>query len=285
MATDLSDRLDRRDARSTPGTRSARAPSRGWFATWLRARTTRWRIITLILTLAVWEYAVSTFGRPFMPTPTGVASHFVDTIFRNSFMWNEARLTFSIVVAGLGISIVLGAVLGIGMGRVWWLESALAPYINGLYATPIIAILPVFTLWLGFSVETAFALVVFAALPPMTVGAWDGARSVSKRYLEVAETFGARRRDVWIGITIPASLAYMVSGLRLASGRALSAVVIAEFLTSTGRGIGTYAMRLVITFRHDEAVIVILVLAAAGLVLTIGVEKLASVLLPWYRNL
>jgi len=117
----------------------------------------------------------------------------------------------------------------------------------------------------------------------MAVAAWDGARSIPVRYLEVAQSFGARRRDVWIGIAVPASLPYLLAGFRLASGRALAAVVIAEFLIGTGQGLGIHIMRLAQNSNHNEAIVALMILTMAGLFLAVGVEGLIRRRYPWFR--
>lgn len=242
------------------------------------------KIVALAIIAVVWHVVVTTFGRDFMATPIGVLQAVPTVFLDDPMIWPGARETFGVVFRGLAVAIVFGCILGVVMGRVPLVGDAMSPYVNGVYATPMIAVLPIFTLWLGFNTSATFALVVFAGLPPMAVAAWDGARSVPKRHLEVAESFGARRRDVWIGITLPASLPYLLAGFRLASGRGLAAVVIAEFLIATGNGLGNHVMRLAQRFRHDEAFVAILILTAAGLALSVGIEKLIARLLPWFRR-
>lgn len=242
------------------------------------------RIITLGAIAAIWQYSVPRFGRDFMATPFGIARAVPEVLLQDARVWSGAAETFGVVARGMGFAIVAGTLIGLAMGRMPGLAKAVAPYVNGSYATPMIAVLPLFTLWLGFNTSATFALVVFAAVPPMAVSAWDGAASVPQRYLEVARSFGARRRDIWFGVAIPASLPYLLAGFRLASGRALSAVVIAEFLIGTGNGLGNHVMRLAQTFKHDQAVVAVLILTAVGLFLAVGVEAITRRVFPWFRR-
>lgn len=247
-------------------------------------RRTLSRLTALLVLVTVWQIAVTRLGRDFMATPFGIADALPEVLLRDPRIWPGAAETFGVVARGMAVSIVAGTLLGLAMGRMPALAKAIAPYVNGSYATPMIAVLPIFTLWLGFNTSATFALVVFAAVPPMAVSAWDGAASVPKRYLEVARSFGARRRDIWFGVAIPSSLPYLLAGFRLASGRALSAVVIAEFLIGTGNGLGNHVMRLAQTFKHDEAVVAVLVLTAVGLFLAVGVESMTRRVFPWFRQ-
>jgi len=242
------------------------------------------RVLLLTVIVTVWQTVVPRRGQPFMATPLGILEAIPQVLFNDPRVWPGAAETFGVVARGIGISIVVGTLIGLVMGRVPLLARAISPYVNGSYATPMIAVLPLFTLWLGFNTSATFALTVFAAIPPMAVSAYDGARSIPVRYLEVAQSFGARRRDVWFGIGIPSSLPYLLAGFRLASGRALSAVVIAEFLIGTGNGLGNHVMRLAQTFRHDQAIVAVLILTLVGLFLAVGVEAIARRVFPWFRR-
>lgn len=241
------------------------------------------RVVLFVVIIATWQTLIHLYGRPFMARPSRIARA-IPSVLSDPRVWEEAQVSFSLVGSGLLISVVVGLVIGVLMGQVRWCEQAFAPYVNGAYATPIIAVLPLLTLWLGFSNRTAFALIIFAGLPPMAIAAWDGTRSVDRRFMEVAHSYRAPKRAIWTGVAIPSSLPYLVAGLRLSSGRALSAVVIAEFLTSTNRGLGTLVMRWAGNFRHDEAVVLIGLFVVAGLLLTYGVEWLIARTLPWYRK-
>jgi ABC-type nitrate/sulfonate/bicarbonate transport system permease component len=241
------------------------------------------RLLMLATVLLAWHVIVPRFERPYMATPLGVLRAVPKVLLDDPKVWPGAVETFGVVGRGMVIAIIAGMLLGLVMGRVPLLAHAISPYVNGSYATPMIAVLPLFTLWLGFNTSATFALVMFAAVPPMAVSAYDGARSIPLRYLEVAQSFGARRRDVWFGIGIPSSLPYLLAGFRLASGRALSAVVIAEFLIGTGNGLGNHVMRLAQTFKHDQAVVAVLILTLVGLFLAVGVEAIARRVFPWFR--
>lgn len=244
---------------------------------------TTWLVVTFVI-LALWQVLVGIFGRDFMATPLGILSALPEVLTNDPKLWPGVWETFGVVVRGMLVAVIAGLALGLVMGRVQFVADSLAPYVNGFYATPMIAVLPIITLWLGFNTSATFALVVFAAVPPMAVATWDGARSIPIRYLEVARSFGARRRDIWIGIAVPASLPYLLAGFRLASGRALSAVVIAEFLIGTGNGLGIHIMRLAQNFNHNEAIVALLILTMAGLFLAIGIEGILRRKFPWFRK-
>lgn len=267
---------------TTTGNKAASATG-GRAGTSNRTKRVIARVVAVLGVLVIWQLLVMLFGKDFMATPLGIIMAIPDVLVNDPKVWPGVWETFSVVFRGMVVSIIAGLVIGLAMGRVPLLADSMAPYVNGFYATPMIAVLPIITLWLGFNTSAVFALVVFAAVPPMAVAAWDGAKSIPTRYLEVAESFGARRRDIWIGIAIPASLPYLLAGFRLASGRALAAVVIAEFLIGTGQGLGIHVMRLAQNFNHNEAIVALLILTMAGLFLAVGVESIIRRRYPWFR--
>jgi ABC-type amino acid transport system permease subunit len=178
-----------------------------------RSVPVRARIGAFIIIMTGWQIGVANWGKDYMATPLGVLAVAPEMLTQDEHLWDNTRTTLVSVAIGLGIGGVVAVLVGIAMGRIRTLEAALGPYVNGLYATPMIAILPVFTLWFGFSNETRLALVLFAAFPPLAIGAWDGSRSVSKKYLEVAHTFGATPGLATHVSTILRSVSDVVLGL------------------------------------------------------------------------
>ena len=115
------------------------------------------------------------------------------------------------------------------MGRSATVDRLLRIYINGFYAMPMIVVLPLFSLWFGYTGAARLATIVFAAIFAIIINVADGARSVPREYLEVARSFRSGRLRMLIEIVLPASMPYLLAGLRLAAGRALIGAVVAEF--------------------------------------------------------
>ncbi len=286
----MTDRLEvapvARDADTVPGPgerpRVGRSAGRVGLRFW-RSSTWKVHLVTFICVGVLWEIGAALWGPHYMATPRGVLAVAPGILLNDTVMWGHFFDTLSAVMVGMTVGCTVGVVSGMLLGRIQWLADSVGPFVNGLYATPMLAVLPIFTLWFGFNAQTRLALIIFAAFPPMAIGAWDGSRSVSKKYLEPAASFGARRRDVWFGIAAPASLPYLIAGWRLSSGRCLVAAVIVEFL-ATVPGIGYHMMDLTRLFRLNEAIVSVSLLTIVGLVLTIGTEQLVRRLFPWYGH-
>lgn len=235
-----------------------------------------------IVLLVAWELIVRGFAPAYVATPTGVLRALPHVLASKAF-WAAAGATLGAVAYGLAISVVAGTAVGMAMGRVRPVELGLRYYVNSLFATPMVAVLPLVTLWFGYTADARLAVVVFAAFFSIAVNTCDGARSVPPEYVEVARSFRGSRWRTLFDIVLPSSLPYLLAGLRLAAGRALIGAVVAEFFISIP-GLGYYILFNSRTFKHNEAFVAVVVLVAAGVGFEALVGWLTRRFLPWARR-
>ena len=235
-----------------------------------------------LVLLAVWEIVVRSLAPAYVARPSGVVKVFFSVMQDAQFL-AAAGATLSAVVEGLFISLVVGVATGFLMGRVKVIEYALRYYVNSLFATPMVAILPLVSLWFGYSGDARLAVIVFACFFTITINACDGARSVPLEYLEVAQAFRARRMSIFLDIVLPSSLPYLLAGARLAAGRALIGAVVAEFFVSIP-GLGYYILFNSRTFKHNEAFVAVILLVATGVAFEALINWLTRRYMPWSRR-
>jgi ABC-type nitrate/sulfonate/bicarbonate transport system permease component len=240
------------------------------------------RLVVGLAILLIWEFVVRLFAPAYVAKPTTVVMAIPRVIVDPAFL-TATGATLAAVAEGLAIAMLFGTVIGLLMGRSPICERAIRHYVNGFYAVPMIIVLPLFSLWFGYSPATRIATIIFAAIFSIIINVADGARSVPREYLEVARSFRAGRLSALIGIVLPASLPYLLAGFRLAAGRALIGAVVAEFFISIG-GLGYFILYNSRIYRHNEAFVGVLLLAAAGvgfeLLVTWGTRRF----MPWYRR-
>lgn len=235
-----------------------------------------------LVILAVWEGVVRGFAPPYVASPTGIIKVFPEVIANKAFLGYLAS-TLQMVVSGLLIAIVLGTVVGLLMGRIATIRYSLSHYVNTLFTMPMIAVLPLLSLWFGHTPQAGLALVVLVSFLSIVVNVADGARDVSADYLEVAQSFRAGRLRTLFDVVLPAAVPYLIAGIRLAGGRALTSAVIADFFLSLP-GLGYYILYHSRSFHHNEALVAVLVLVAAGVGFDGLVNLASSRLLPWLRR-
>lgn len=234
-----------------------------------------------VFILGLWELVVRAFAPPYVAKPSGIIRVFPTAITSGAIL-NGAGITLWAVAQGLVIALLLGTLVGLATGQIKVIERLLRIYVHGLNAMPMVAILPLLTIWFGYTSAARLATSVFAAFFPIALNVSDGARSVPHEYLEVARAFRARRHHIWFGVTLPSALPYLLAGIRLALGRALVGAVVAEFFISVD-GLGFYILFQSRTFHHNEAFVAVLMLAGFAVGIDALINWFTRRYLRWYR--
>jgi ABC-type nitrate/sulfonate/bicarbonate transport system permease component len=235
-----------------------------------------------LVLLVLWEVVVRALAPAYVARPTGIARVFFSVLFDEKFL-ADAAATLWAVAEGLFISLIAGTLVGVAMGRIAAVEQGLRYYVNSLFATPMVAILPLVTLWFGYNGDARLAVVVFASFFSIVINCCDGARSVPLDYIEVARSFRARPLSTLFDVLLPSSLPYLLAGIRLAAGRALIGAVVSEFFVSIP-GLGFYILYNSRIFKHNEAFVAVIVLVAVGVGFDAFVNWLTRRYMPWGRR-
>jgi len=248
-----------------------------------RLRTTFMpRLLTGFVILLAWEIVVRAFAPAYVAKPTTVIMAIPRVIADPAFL-RATGTTLAAVAEGLAIALIFGTIIGLLMGRSPMFERGIRHYVNGFYAVPMIVVLPLFSLWFGYSGATRIATIIFAAIFSIIINVADGARSVPREYMEVARSFRSGRLSTLVGIVLPSSMPYLLAGIRLAAGRALIGAVVAEFFISVG-GLGYYILYNSRSYHHNEAFVGVLLLAAFGVGFELLVTWATQRFMPWYRR-
>jgi ABC-type nitrate/sulfonate/bicarbonate transport system permease component len=260
----------------------ASATLRSTATAWPFGRATVPRIAAGFAILVFWEIVVRWFAPPFVAKPSGIAAAFPHVIGSAAFL-NAVGITLAATAEGLLIALVLGTAIGLLMGRCRIADQALRLWINAFNAMPMIVILPVVSLWFGYSSLARLATIVFAAIFAVIINAAEGAQAVPREYLEVGRSFRSTSFQGLFEIVLPASTPYMLAGLRLAAGRALIGAIVAEFFTAIP-GLGYFILFNSRTFHHNEAFVAVIFLAGFGVAFDSLVNASTRRFLPWYRR-
>lgn len=240
------------------------------------------RVIAGVVILLLWEVLARAFAPVFVARPTGIAMAF-PAVMANPTFWLAAKATLAAVFQGLAIAFVLGTIIGVGIGRIRIVDRLTSLYISGLFAMPLTAILPLFSLWFGYTADARLAVVVFACFFSVVTNVSDGARAVPVEFIEVSRSFRGSSFSRLFDVILPASVPYILAGLRLAAGRALIGAVVAEFFVSIP-GLGFFILFQARSFHHNEAFVGVALLALAGVLFEIALRKATARWLPWYRR-
>lgn len=251
----------------------------------LRRPLPRWVItcISLFAALLLWEI----FGRRVNPIfgsyPTAIADafwHLLVTGELSSALYESLRP----FVLGYGLAILVGVPLGLIIGRFRVAEASLGIYVTAGYAMPLVALVPLLILWLGLGFAVKVAVIFLMSIFPICINTWLGVTAVPKTLIEVGKSFVAPDIVILRRIILPATLPYIMAGVRLAVGRAVVGMVIAEFFTTIS-GLGAVIINSANNF--DTATmfvpIIILMVMAIGLNWLIGwIEHKVA---PWQAEI
>jgi ABC-type nitrate/sulfonate/bicarbonate transport system permease component len=240
------------------------------------------RVAAGIGILVLWQVCVTAFAPRYIARPLGIIAQLPAVLSDQSF-WSAAASTLLAVIEGLVIAIVIGTVIGLVMGRLRNIDRALRLYVDSFYAMPIVALVPLLTVWFGYTPTARLAVVVMEAILPVIFSVAEGARSLSAVFTDVARAYRAPWWRVWGGIALPASLPYLLGGIDLAIGRALVGAVVAEFIASLN-GLGYYILFNVRSFQEDKAMVALAVLVTFALAVRGLVSLVVRRGLPWYRE-
>ena len=238
-------------------------------------------LVGLIL-LSLWQIVVEAFGADFVARPSRVIPR-IPTVLSDETFWRAAEATLGAFAVGMVIALVAGTFLGLMIGLIRPADHAARLYLSGSYAMPIIAIVPLVTLWFGYSSLSRLIIIVFAAIVPIVYNVADGARSVPREYIDTTQAYRAKWWTVWFGTALPSSLPYVVAAVNLAAGRALVGAIVAEYLTAVD-GLGFYILTKSRSFEQDAAMVAVLVLAVTGILVFALTRVVERRVFPWYRR-
>lgn len=192
--------------------------------------------ISMVTLVVVWHLVSLNISSVILPAPARVATSFVDLTISGEL---PSALLGTILpfLHGLGASIVVGVALGWLMGIFPGFARFVDPYILIFWATPTIALLPLMFVWFGIGYTSQVVFVFLSAVFPVIINTQAGVRQVEPTLVEVVTSLGANRRELLQTVVIPSTYPYIFSGLRIAIGRAIVSIIVAQILiAATGIG-------------------------------------------------
>jgi len=205
-------------------------------------------------------------------------------------LWDTGDLTthlgWSLRRVGLGytIGVTAGILVGTALGSSRKIETWFGPTLDIFKQVPVFAWAPMMILFFGIQESSKLAFIAVACFYPVLLNTCQGVRSVQKKFLEVGESFGLTRREIFRRIVVPSALPPVLTGLRQSIALAWMAVVSAELLGADS-GIGyfmTYSRQL---FQMDGVIAGFLLVGALGVVTNALFGALEKWLVPWTREI
>lgn len=237
------------------------------------------KAITLVIVLAAWEIGGKYVNPLFLSSPSAIAVAFYELVRTGEL---PAAIFTSLLgfLMGVFAAIVVGITIGVAMGRIRMVEYILEPYINALYSTPSIALIPLFILWFGVGLTSKVIIIFTLSVFIVIINTFTGVKNLSQSIIDVGAAFGANERQTFWMVVLPAALPFIMTGLRLAVGRAILAMIIAEFFTSIA-GLGGMIVKYGNFFETAKMFVPIIVVSLLGVGSVEIIKYIEKRLAPW----
>jgi ABC-type nitrate/sulfonate/bicarbonate transport system permease component len=225
--------------------------------------------VAVSLFLAVWELVGNTLqliNPMFMSAPSLIWKAAVQ-LFTSGEIWNDLYVSGIEFGWGYFLSIIVAIPLGIAIGWYKKLAYLCDPFVNAMNATPRVALLPLVIIWLGIGILSKVGIIFLGAVFPLLINTRDGVKTTPVNLLNAARSFGASEWQIFRSVVLPSTVPFILTGLRLAVGRALIGVMVGELYAATA-GIGFMITVAGATFQTDKVFVGVLIFAITGMVMT-----------------
>jgi NitT/TauT family transport system permease protein len=247
-----------------------------------RVNITVWRLVALMVFVAIWWLASALAGRNFLPSPAETATAAVK-LFADGTIFRAMGESLIVFLAGYAVAAAVAIPLGLLMGGFRVLGATLDPYVNALTATPRVAFIPLIIVFLGLGFEAKTTIVFLGAVMPILINTYAGVLNSDGELIEMARSAGARDMQIFRAIMLPGALPYIVAGLRLGAALALINTVVAELYTAV-KGLGGLLSVYGNTFQMAPYFVVVLMFALIGVVVTQALRVLERRMNSWRYN-
>jgi NitT/TauT family transport system permease protein len=237
------------------------------------------RALSVAVTLGLWEWYGRGVDPVFLSYPTAILAA-LPAMLETGELQKAFLASLQPLAIGFGVAIALGILFGLLMGRYRLLDYLLDVQMTALYSTPNVALVPILILWFGLGVQSKIAIVFLAAFFPIVVNTYGGVRNIGRGLVEIAAVEGATEAQIFTKIIVPASLPFIMAGVRLAVGRAVVGMVVAEMFTAIS-GLGGAIVNYSNAFATSKVFVTIVVLVLLGVALTKAVDYLQRRFARW----
>lgn len=223
-------------------------------------------LFAIVLVFVVWEAVVFIFRIPdtLLPSMTSIIKRLF-SVFREQLaphMW----ATFKIVLIGMGIGAPCGILLASVISQFKTLEKMIYPYVVALVTVPMVAILPIVYVWVGFGALGNIIVVICQVIPIVTLNAITGFTSIERAKVQLGEAVGATKLQIFVKTVFPNALPYVFTGIRLGSIFATTTTISSELIASS-EGLGNRVVYYARYLSMDTVFSCIILIAVIGLLL------------------
>ena len=239
----------------------------------------------MLVGLVVWHVVAAKINdTSLIVSPWVVVIKGYEMLFQTAELYPHLYASSWIFFYGFFLAILAGVPLGFIMALSRLVRDYVNPWMTMLYTTPRIAFAPVILLWLGISGGSKVAIVFLGCVFPILINSYYGMRAVNREFVELAQSFRLGRWALFFKILLPASVPFILAGVRLAIGRGLTGVAIAEWFGAT-EGLGYLIFFAGQTLNIATLFVGVAAFALLGIFGFEIIRKIEDYAAPWRRRL
>ena len=238
----------------------------------------------VLVFLVVWQLAALRRVVPelFLPGPLDIANAFAAYLARGQ-IWPDMWGSGQELIYGFALSIIIGLPLGMLMGWYRRLSQALDPFVTFFYSIPRVALTPLLIIWFGIGINSKIAVVFLGAIFAIVINTAAGVRNLDPALIKAARSFGASDAQLFRTVVLPGSVPFILTGLRLGLGHALTGVVVGE-LVAAQAGVGLMMATAGATFQTSKVFVGLVIFATTGVVMTNILSRIEQRFQSWKPN-
>lgn len=248
--------------------------------TWLRRIAPP--VVSLLALGAVWEFA----GQFLVPNqlilvpPSAIVGRLGELIVSGELI-RHGTVSLIEFSAGFGLAVAIGLAIGVSSGVSERVKRYIDAPVNALYATPVLALSPLFILWLGIDLASKIAVVFLVSVFPIIINVQAGIRETPRMFMEAVKAFGGSNTQVIMKARIPYALPFFMAGVRVSVARAIAGMFVAELFAARA-GIGFLIFQAMSVFDTPTVYAGVVVLAGFGVIVVALAGVLERKLAPWH---
>jgi sulfonate transport system permease protein len=244
------------------------------------------QISGILIVIVIWELATAylhMFKPVILPPPSTVLQTMIGMI-GNGELFMHAGYSLMRVLLGFAVAAVIAIPLGIAMGWVKEISYIVDPIMEVLRPIPPIAWIGLAILWFGLGLNSAIFLVFIGAFFPILLNTVSGVRSVDRKLIEVAATFGASDLEVLRKVVMPAALPTIYTGMRVGMGIGWMCVVAAEMI-AVRFGLGSMILEGSNLLQTDVVMVGMITIGLLGLAINYIFQIVGNYVFKWQQGI
>jgi ABC-type nitrate/sulfonate/bicarbonate transport system permease component len=239
-------------------------------------------LCSVLFLIGCWEFVLTYIFPvdPFFFTKPSLIGAALKEQVQGGKLWHDLAVSSQAFLWGFTFAVIVGIPVGLVMGWRKRVEYSLDPFLTALYASPLVALAPLFIIVFGVGVLGKAALVFLLAIFPFIFNTFAGVKSTDALLINVIRSFGGTEKDLYLKVILPSTMPYIIAGARIAIGRGLVGIIVGEFYAAS-EGIGFAISQAGDTYRLPDMFVGIIILSLIAIILTELMRRLELTLAPW----